>query len=201
MKTRESGMPDEDRWNSFFAPGSILDHLGLSQNCQCVVDVGCGYGIFSIPAAQRIKGTVYAIDIELNMVAACQAKVEEAGLSNVICGQRDFVIDGSGMPDQSTDFVMLFNILHAENPVDLLKEANRILIPGGKVGVIHWNYDPATPRGPSMDIRPRPDQCQVWIQTAGFELFTPFIVLPPYHYGMVGQKIESRVEKSNPSTT
>ncbi len=188
MKTRESGMPDEDRWNSFFDPGYILDQLGLSQRCQSVVDIGCGYGTFSIPAAQRIAGTVYAIDIDPKMIAACQAKVEEAGLLNVLCRQRDFVSDGTGIPDQSADFVMLFNILHAENPIDLLKEAYRILVPGGKVGVIHWNYDPATPRGPSMDIRPRPEQCQAWIQTAGFELSTPFIDLPPYHYGMVGQK-------------
>jgi len=56
------------------------------------------------------------------------------------------------------------------------------------VGVIHWNYDPSTPRGPSMDIRPRPEQCQEWVQSAGFQLISPIIQLPPYHYGMVGQK-------------
>jgi len=188
MKTRESGMPDEGRWISFFNPGFILDQLGLSQSCQCVVDLGCGYGTFSIPAAQRISGTVYALDIDPQMVTVCQAKVKEAGVSNIICQQRDFVVDGTGLPDGSVDFVMLFNILHAENPIDLLKEAYRILAPGGKVGAIHWNYDPSTPRGPSMEIRPRPEQCQEWIQTAGFQLIHPLIQLPPYHYGMVGQK-------------
>ena len=34
----------------------------------------------------------------------------------------------------------------------LLREARRVLEPGGLLGVMHWNYDPATPRGPSMDI-------------------------------------------------
>jgi ubiquinone/menaquinone biosynthesis C-methylase UbiE len=189
MKTRESGMPEEDRWESFFDPDLILNELGLNRTCQTVVDLGCGYGTFSIPVARRITGTVYAIDIDPKMVDTCQAKVKEARLSNVISRQRDFVVDGTGFPDNSTDFVMLFNILHAENPIDLLKEAYRILIPGGKVGVIHWNYDPTTPRGPSMDIRPRPEQCQTWIQAAGFELSRPIINLPPYHYGMVGQKI------------
>src|SRR5450759_1549880 len=74
MKTRESGMPDEDRWISFFDPGFILGELGLNQSCQCVVDLGCGYGTFSIPAARRITGTVYAMDINPKMVDACQAK-------------------------------------------------------------------------------------------------------------------------------
>ena len=181
-------MPDEERWKTFFDPELILSELGLDRSCQTLVDLGCGYGTFAIPAARRIDGTVYAIDIEPGMVAACQAKVEEAGLANVICRQRDFAADGTGLPDSSADYVMLFNILHAETPVDLLNEACRILVPGGRVGVIHWNYDPSTPRGPSMDIRPRPEQCQAWIQAAGFQLSRALIQLPPYHYGMVGEK-------------
>jgi ubiquinone/menaquinone biosynthesis C-methylase UbiE len=190
MKTRESGMPEEERWKSFFDPDFILNELGLDQNYQNVVDLGCGYGTFSIPAAQQIKGKVYAIDIDPMMVAACQAKVEKVGLSNIICQQRDFIADGTGLPDQSVDFVMLFNILHAENPVDLIKETFRILVPGGKVGVIHWNYDPTTPRGPSMTIRPHPEQCQAWVKGAGFDLLKPLIDLPPYHYGMTGLKAD-----------
>ena len=54
---------------------------------------------------------------------------------------------------------MPFNILHLEKPEVLLKEAKRILTKNGKVGIIHWNYGSKTPRGPSMDIRPNPEQC------------------------------------------
>jgi SAM-dependent methyltransferase len=122
------------------------------------------------------------------MVAACQAKAKEAGVTNILCVERDFVTNGTRLPENAADFVLLFNILHAENPLDLLKEAYRILAPGGKVGIIHWNHDPTTPRGPSMDIRPRPEQCQEWVESAGFILIRPLIQLPPYHYGMVGQK-------------
>src|SRR5450759_3897364 len=127
MKTRESSMPDEERWETFFDPSFILNELDLSKNSQQIVDMGCGYGTFCIPAARRITGTVYALDIDPKMIDVCQAKVEEAELPNVICQQRDFVVDGTGLPDHSADFVMLFNILHAEFPIDLLKEANRIL--------------------------------------------------------------------------
>ena len=50
---------------------------------------------------------------------------------------------------------MLFSIPHPENSIVLLLEAKRILKEGSKLGIIHWNYDPATPRGPSRDIRPK----------------------------------------------
>jgi ubiquinone/menaquinone biosynthesis C-methylase UbiE len=96
------------------------------------------------------------------------------------------VVDGTGLPDASIDYAMLFNILHAECPEALLREAYRILVPGGRVGIIHWNYDSTTPRGPSMDIRPRPEQCRDWAVKVGFRLMAPGILqLPPYHYGMV----------------
>ena len=190
MKTRESGMPDEERWSDFFDPDFILSELDLDPSTKGVVDMGSGYGTFAIPAARRISGRVLAVDIDPQMVEVCQTKIKEAGLTNISCQQRDFVTYGICLPDESADFVMLFNILHAENPVRLLEEAYRILVPCGKVGVIHWNYDPTTPRGPSMDIRPKPEQCQEWIQTVGFQLIRPLIDLPPYHYGMVGQKEE-----------
>lgn len=188
MKTRESGMPNEEYWNIFFSPDEILEKLKLDETCVSVADIGCGYGTFTIPAARRVAGVVYGFDIEAEMVAICQAKAKEAGLSNVHVIQRDFVEKGTGLTDQSLDYVMLFNILHAENPVGVLQETFRILKLGGKVGVIHWNYDPTTPRGPSMVIRPRPEQIRAWLNATGFDVRLPFVDLPPYHYGMIGQK-------------
>jgi ubiquinone/menaquinone biosynthesis C-methylase UbiE len=82
---------------------------------------------------------------------------------------------------------MLFNILHAEKPEELLKEAYRILKTGGKLGVIHWNYDPETPRGPPIGIRPRPEQCAKWAIEVGFK-FENRHDLELYHYGLVFSK-------------
>lgn len=188
MKTRESGMPDEQRWDEFFDPEAILKELEIQGLIGNIIDLGCGYGTFTLPVARKNQGMVYALDIEQEMILAVQKKAGEAGLENVRAIQRDFMADGTGLPDQSCDYVMLFNILHAEEPLKILSEAKRVLAQGGKVGVIHWNYDPSTPRGPSLDIRPRPEQCQRWLIETGFELLKPNIDLPPYHYGILGQK-------------
>jgi ubiquinone/menaquinone biosynthesis C-methylase UbiE len=185
MKTRESGMPEEGLWASFFAPDELLRTLRLPAAGD-VVDLGCGYGTFTIPAARITNGTVHALDIDPEMAAITQRKAENAGLDNVRTSVRDFAADGTGLPDASVQYVMMFNILHAECPHVLLQEAYRVLAHGGRLGIVHWRYDPTTPRGPTMAIRPRPEQCCNWATEVGFRLLgSGAIELPPYHYGIV----------------
>ena len=57
MKTRESGMPEESIWVEFFDPAKILRTLRLTPECGDVVDFGCGYGTFTIPAARVVPAT------------------------------------------------------------------------------------------------------------------------------------------------
>jgi len=175
-------------WAAFFNAGHILTQLGLDDPSADVVEFGCGYGTFTVAAAERTRGKVFALDIEPAMIEMTERKAEASDVNNVHCLLRDFVAEGTGLPDGSVGYAMLFNILHAENPVGLLREAHRVLCPGGKVGIIHWNYDPTTPRGPELSIRPRPDQCQLWAREAGYALVLSHVPLPPYHYGLVGQK-------------
>ncbi|MPN05596.1 hypothetical protein SDC9_152847 [bioreactor metagenome] len=187
MKIRESGMPSENLWEHFFDPENILMTMGFGHSVANAVDFGCGYGTFTIPASKLIKGTMYAIDIEEKMVKRVAERASSENLKNIKTMLCDFVLGGSGLKDRSVDYAMLFNILHAEKPEGLLKEASRILTPEGKLGIIHWNYDPETPRGPPMAIRPRPEQCIKWASDLGFELESRHD-LNPYHYGLIFSK-------------
>ena len=187
MKVRESGMPNEKIWKEFFELESVLCILELNHNVTDVVEFGSGYGTFTIPASKTVKRIVYANDIEEKIYNIVAERAIEEKINNIKIMLRGFVNEGSGLEDRSVDYAMLFNSLHAEKPKELLKEAYRILKPGGKLGVIHWNYDPETPRGPPMTIRPRSERCIKWAIEVGFN-FKNRHDLGPYHVGLVFSK-------------
>lgn len=180
-------MPDKGMWEGFFSPAKILETLGVNRGIQDAVEFGCGYGTFTIPAAKMISGKLFSFDIEPEMVEATKSEAVKGGIKNLEVIKRDFMADGTGLKPGAVNYAMLFNILHLEDPVSLLREANRILKEGGQIGIIHWNYDAKTPRGPSMDIRPKPEYCIEWAKKVGFTDPKQFD-LKPYHYGIVMTK-------------
>jgi SAM-dependent methyltransferase len=186
MKLRESGMPDEAYWETLFDVPLILDRLGIDNRLRDGVELGCGYGTFTLPVARRISGTLRTYDIDADMVERTVRRAGAEGIGNIFCEQRDVFLHGFGIaPESQQDACLLFNILHCEEPLRFLREAVHVARPTGFVHVIHWRYDPATPRGPSMEIRPRPEQIVEWGMQAGLTAARSSVMdLPPWHYGI-----------------
>jgi len=184
MKVRDSGMPEQSYWEELFNVGGVLDALGIDQRIGDAVEVGCGYGTFTVPVAQCIRGTLHAFDIESAMVELTRARAAAAGVANLRLAVRDVIAGGFELPAQSVDAVLLFNILHAENPVDMLRIAADVVRPGGRILAIHWRSDVKTPRGPDLLIRPRPEQIAAWARAVGLHP-QPSELLPPWHFGVV----------------
>jgi len=169
-------MPDESYWESLFDVPLILSRLDI-RRFHDVAELGCGYGTFSIPIAQAIRGTLFTFDVDPAMLARTKLR---AGDLPIVCQQRDVMESGFGV---EADAVLLFNILHGDQPVELLRHAAEALRTNGQVLVIHWRYG-ETPRGPSLEIRPRPEQVITWAHAAGLELSGNVVDLPPWHYGL-----------------
>ncbi len=187
MRIRDSEMPPEEDWAKLFNPDETLRKLGLNAGVKDVADFGCGYGTFTLPAAHIIRGKIYAIDIDPQMIKTVEQKAKQLNLKNVVTVLRDFVEGDSGLKKSSVDFVFLFNILHAENPVDILKEAYRTLKKAGKAAIIHWKPEIAktlTEDSKWLEILPKPEQCLQWAEDVGFH-FEKQLDLKPYHYGLL----------------
>jgi SAM-dependent methyltransferase len=183
MKVRDSGMPDEAYWESLFDVPLILSRLNISR-FHDIAELGCGYGTFTVPIVNVIRGTVYTFDVEPEMIARTN---ERATGLRVVCAQRDVMETGFGV---QADAVLLFNILHCDQPVKLLQHAADALKPGGEVLVIHWIHG-ETPRGPNLDIRPKPEKIIEWADKAALTATSDVIPLPPWHFGLrLGAKVQ-----------
>lgn len=186
MKIRESGMPEKSYWEKLLDVDLILKKLEINKEIETLVEFGCGYGTFTIPSSKTINGNIFSFDIDNEVLEITKNRLVNENIKNVDLYKRDFILNGTGIEENSVDYVMLFNILHHESPEDLLNESYKILKKNGKLGIIHWNYDSNTPRGPSMEIRPRPDNIKQQTLNVGFDLLKKEILdLPPYHYGFL----------------
>ena len=184
MKVFDSGMPEEAYWNSLFDVPLIVDWLNPKNVSAPIVEIGCGYGTFTVPIAKETNTEVYTFDIEPSMIETANRNVQQAGIRNVSFFLRDVVEEGTGLESDSVGMVLFFNILHFDERRILLEEACRILRPNGVAAIIHWRKDIPTPRGPS--IHTRPDQQMILESIKGLDLIFNgnSRILEPYHWGM-----------------
>jgi len=177
-------MPEEQYWNSLFNIPLIVEWLDLKSISGPIVEIGCGYGTFTMPIAKETRETFHAFDIEPSMIETTQKYMEKAEMSNVQFFLRDIIEQGTGLEANTAGMVLLFNILHFSERRIMLEEASRILKPSGTIAIIHWRKDIETPRGPALHLRP--DQKIILDTIAGLDLsFTGNIrILEPYHWGM-----------------
>jgi SAM-dependent methyltransferase len=185
-------MPDEAYWESLFDLPLVLRRLGINGSLGDVVELGCGYGTFSIPIASTIRGTLHTFDIDPAMVARTTGRAAALMPGKIRCEVRDVMKQGFGLT--GVDAALLFNILHCDEPLALLHHAADSVLPGGHVLVIHWRYG-ETPRGPSLEIRPRPEQIAQWArETSRLEPLGEAIDLPPWHYGWQLRVLNARLD-------
>ena len=180
-------MPNECEWITYFDPKKILKSIGLNKYVRDVADFGCGYGTFTMPAAQIVSGIVYAIDIDPKMLKIVNDKLLKNAVSNVKTLKRDILREGSGLEDGSVDFVLLFNMLHTKYPLRLLREAHRILRNNGCVAIINWSLDQAM--GLPLEMKPSLEASISWCVKSGFNLNSKKVYdFKPYHYSLVMKK-------------
>ena len=109
---------------------------------QTILEVGCGTGFFTIPAAQMIgdQGCIIAMDASSGFLKEVAKKVQKANLKNVRIMQRDAL--NTGVETASIDKVLLFGVIPFPLlPLGkLLPEMHRVLKPGATMSL--WLFPP-----------------------------------------------------------
>ena len=98
-----------------------------------VLDAGCGVGGSSIWLANEVGCSVTGITLSAHQVAECSKNAKERGVAEKTEFQvADFTATGYG--DASFDVVWAVeSVCHAEDKMDFIKEAFRLLKPGGRL--------------------------------------------------------------------
>jgi ubiquinone/menaquinone biosynthesis C-methylase UbiE len=177
-------MPEEIYWNSLFDIPRIVRWLDLKHITGPIIEIGCGYGTFTVPIAKETPHQIIAFDIESSMLETARNNIRQSGRRNVQLILRDVLETGTGLESRSTGMVLLFNILHFNERRTLLEEASRILNPAGVAAIIHWRKDVETPRGPIVEMRPDEEIILDSIKGLGLHFRGNSRVLEPYHWGI-----------------
>ena len=104
-----------------------------------VLDVACGTGLITFPAAVTVgsDGLVVGTDISSEMVEQLQREADRRGLVQVETGRMD--AEDLRLPDDAFDVALCaFGLMYVPDPVAALKEMVRVLKPGGRLVVSVW---------------------------------------------------------------
>src|SRR4030095_11678571 len=112
-------------------PDRVLAALDLKPG-MTVADVGAGSGYYSWRIAERVGagGTVYAVDIQPEMVRLLQQQMTQRGAANVkaILGTAT----DPRLPAGTLDLALMVDVYHElEYPYEMLASITRALKPGG----------------------------------------------------------------------
>lgn len=171
-------------------PEQILSALALNPG-QTFLDVGCGPGWFTIPAARLVgaQGLIYALDVATEMLSTLRQRLAEVPSGQGLAlapVQPLLVTEGAPWPlaDGCCQRVLVANVFHEVDAMDMfLGELARVTHGEGLLLVADWRAEP-TPMGPPMDHRLPTADVKAIFAAAGFQLVQEPPV-GPYHYGLL----------------
>jgi precorrin-6B methylase 2 len=127
-------------------PDLVLAALDLKPGMK-VTDVGAGSGYYSSRMAERVgkEGTVYAVDVQPEMIEILKRNMAERGATNVkaILGTET----DPKLPVGALDLAIMVDVYHElEYPYEMLAAIVKALKPGGRVVFVEFRGDdPSVP--------------------------------------------------------
>ena len=174
----------------FSDPQKNIDQFAVDPGMK-VADIGSGAGFYSLALARTVgtTGTVYAIDIQQDLLVKLKNEATQENLENIEIIWGDIEeLKGTKLADNSVDKVVIANVLfQTHDKESVIKEAYRILKPKGSLLFIDWS-DSFGGIGPANHYLVTKDQAKVLFEKNSF-IFVRDVDAGAHHYGMIVKKV------------
>ncbi len=169
-----------DTWQK---PEEILNALNIKKG-QTVADIGAGSGYLTVKLSERVgvTGTIYAADIQQDMLDYMSKRLAEKELKNVtlVLG----TMNDPKLPQNSLDVAILLSTYHEiAQPIDFIKKVKLALKPQGILAIMEFSDE--SPIGPPIQVRLPEDLVINELKQAGFTLSQRHTFLMPYQYFLI----------------
>lgn len=170
--------PGRQEWQR---PQQVIDRLSVRPG-DVVADIGAGTGYFSVLFAEKTgkSGTVYAVDIDRNMVEYVEQRAKREGLPNI----RSILAkaDDPALAKDSVDLIFICNTYMFIADRDLyLARLRNALKQNGRLAIVSYNQVDS-PEGPPIHTRISREKTVREVLEAGFVLDTEHFFLPYQHF-------------------
>jgi cyclopropane fatty-acyl-phospholipid synthase-like methyltransferase len=167
--------PERDAWQK---PHAVVEALALKPDA-AVADLGAGTGYFAARLANMLpKATVYAVDLEPDMVKYLGERAKREGLANLKPVQA---AAGDARLPAKVDLVLLVDVYHHIGAREqYFRALAASLRPGARVAVIDFRLD--SPEGPPKASRIAPEQVKAEFSRAGYALAEEHGFLPRQYF-------------------
>lgn len=135
-----SGRENERLFDQANTLAELLHHdTRYLANCQ-VLEAGCGVGAQTLILAQNNPDTRFtSVDISPASIEAAQTSTTQQGISNVTFRSAD-IFDLPFEPDSFDHIFVCFVLEHLQQPLEALKQLQRVLKPAGTITVIEGDH-------------------------------------------------------------
>lgn len=156
-----------------------------------VADFGSGSGHYAMALAKAVgeSGTVYAVDIQKDLLARTKNQADSLGIKNVEVVWGDLEApSGSKLRTGSLDALVISNLMfQVEDKKAVATEAGRVVRQGGTVLLVDWT-DSFGGIGPSAERVVAKQDLSDLFHAAGF-LFEREIEAGAHHYGIIMKRV------------
>jgi ubiquinone/menaquinone biosynthesis C-methylase UbiE len=167
--------PARDAWQM---PSRVIESLGLRRDA-LVADIGAGTGYFTVRLAKAIpQGTVFAVDIQPEMLGYVEKRAKAEHIANVITVLANATT--ANLPKPVDVMLVVDTYHHIPTRRAYFADLRKSLAASGRVAIIDFKTD--APEGPPREFRFEADEIIAEMTEAGYSVDVRHDFLPRQHF-------------------